>query len=185
MSARGDGSASPAEGEFGVRLMKVRRVALDQQSNPLVLLVDMDETIALPIWIGQAEAMAIALRLQNVQPPRPMTHDLLSAVIRQLQATVTRVVVSDVRDATYFAEIHLTRDGQALVVDSRPSDAIAIALRTDAPIFVDDKVAAQGIPLRKAAEGEHPEALSDELDPQEFRKFLERVKPGDFKGPVH
>lgn len=166
--------------------MKVRRVALDQQNNPLVLLVDQEETIALPIWIGQAEAMAIAMRLQNVQPPRPMTHDLISAVLEQLSAKVTRVVVSDVRDATYFAEIHLARDGRALVLDSRPSDAIAIALRADAPIFVEEKVAQQGIPLRKSAEaGEHPEALSDDLDPQEFRKFLERVKPEDFKGPVH
>lgn len=166
--------------------MKVRRVALDQQNNPLVLLVDQDETIALPIWIGQAEAMAIAMRLQSVQPPRPMTHDLLSTVFEQLSAKVTRVVVSDVRDSTYFAEIHLSRDGGVLVIDSRPSDAIAIALRADAPIFVEEKVAQQGIPLRKSAEaGEHPEALSDELDPQEFRKFLERVKPGDFKGPVH
>ncbi|MBM3470240.1 MAG: bifunctional nuclease family protein [Armatimonadetes bacterium] len=169
-----------------MRLMKVRRVALDQQNNPLVLLVDQEETIALPIWIGQAEAMAIAMRLQSVQPPRPMTHDLFSTLLEQLSAKVTRVVVSDVRDATYFAEIHLARDGGALVLDSRPSDAIAIALRADAPIFVEEKVAQQGIPLRKSTEaGEHPEALSDELDPQEFRKFLERVKPGDFKGPVH
>lgn len=166
--------------------MKVRRVALDQQNNPLVVLVDQEETIALPIWIGQAEAMAIAMRLQGVQPPRPLTHDLISMLIEQLSATVTRVVVSDVRDATYFAEIHLARDGQTLVVDSRPSDAIAVALRTNAPIFVEEKVAIQGIPLRKSTQtGEHPEALSDELDPVEFRKFLERVKPGDFKRTVH
>ncbi len=157
--------------------MKVRRVALDQQNNPVVLLVDEDETVALPIWIGQAEAMAIAMRLQNVQPPRPMTHDLLQSVVDQLEAKVTRIIVCDVRDATYFAQIHLSRNDTALVIDSRPSDAIALALRTDAPIFVDDKVAVQGIALRKGGD--------EELDPQEFRKFLERVKPDDFRRTVH
>lgn len=165
--------------------MKVRRVALDQQNNPVVLLVDDDETVALPIWIGQAEAMAIAMRLQSVQPPRPMTHDLLQAVLEQLSATVTRIVISDVKDATYYAEIHLTRNGTAFVIDSRPSDAIALALRAEAPIFVEDKVAVQGMPLRKGSDGEGKPALEEELDPQEFRKFLERVKPGDFKGTVH
>lgn len=169
-----------------MRVMKVRRVALDQSNNPVVLLVDEEETIALPIWIGQAEAMAIAMRLQGVQPPRPMTHDLLQNVLDQLSTTVTRIVVSDVRDATYFAEIHLARNSAALVVDSRPSDAIALALRAGAPIFVEDKVASQGIALRKeGAAGEKAAAMEDELDPQEFRKFLERVKPGDFRGTVH
>jgi bifunctional DNase/RNase len=169
--------------------MKVRRVALDQQNNPVVLLVDEDETIALPIWIGQAEAMAIAMKLQGVQPPRPMTHDLLQTLLEQFSATVTRIVVSDVRDATYFAEIHLARNGTALVIDSRPSDAIALALRAEAPILVEDKVAEQAIALRKVhrtGDGEEkPGDETDELDPQEFRKFLERVKPGDFGGPVH
>jgi bifunctional DNase/RNase len=166
--------------------MKVRRVALDQSNNPVVLLVDEEETVALPIWIGQAEAMAIAMRLQGVQPPRPMTHDLLQNVLNQLSATVTRIVVSDVRDATYFAEIHLARNGATVVVDSRPSDAIALALRAGAPIFVEDKVASQGIALRKErVPSEKSGVMEDELDPQEFRKFLERVKPGDFRGTVH
>jgi len=169
-----------------MRVMKVRRVALDQQNNPVVLLVDEEESIALPIWIGQAEAMAIAMRLQGVQPPRPMTHDLLQTVLEQLSTTVVRIVVSDVREATYFAEIHLARNGTALVIDARPSDAIALALRTDAPIFVEDKVASQGIVLRKGGRGEERSGdLDEELDPQEFQKFLERVKPGDFKGTVH
>jgi bifunctional DNase/RNase len=164
--------------------MKVRRVALDQQNNPVVLLVDENETVALPIWIGQPEAMAIAMRLQNVQPPRPMTHDLLQSIVEQLEAKVTRVIVCDVRDATYFAEIHLARNGTSLVIDSRPSDAIALALRTEAPIFVEDKVAVQGIALRKSGDGEG-RGLEEELDPQEFRKFLERVKPDDFRRTVH
>ncbi|MDR7487065.1 MAG: bifunctional nuclease family protein [Armatimonadota bacterium] len=166
--------------------MRVRRVALDQQNNPVVLLVDEDETIALPIWIGQAEAMAIAMRLQSVQPPRPMTHDLLARVLEQLATKVLKVVVSDVRDATYYAEIHLSRNGAAYVIDSRPSDAIALALRADAPIFVEDKVAAQAISLRRLpSEGEERAEEEGELDPQEFRKFLERVKPDDFRRTVH
>jgi bifunctional DNase/RNase len=166
--------------------MRVRRVALDQQNNPVVLLVDEDETIALPIWIGQAEAMAIAMRLQSVQPPRPMTHDLLANVLEQLATKVLKVVVSDVRDATYYAEIHLSRNGTAYVIDSRPSDAIALALRADAPIYVEDKVAAQAISLRRLpAEGEERAEEEGELDPHEFRKFLERVKPDDFRRTVH
>jgi len=172
-------------GEPAVRVMKVRRVALDQTNNPVVLLVDEDDTIALPIWIGQAEAMAIAMRLQNVQPPRPMTHDLLQSVVEQLEAKVTQIIVCDVRDGTYFAQIHLSRNGTAFVIDSRPSDAIALALRTDAPILVEDKVAVQGIALRKGADGEVRAGLEEELDPQEFRKFLERVKPDDFRRTVH
>jgi hypothetical protein len=176
----------PGKGELAVRLMKVRRVALDQQNNPVVLLVDEDETIALPIWIGHHEAMAIAMRLQNVTPPRPMTHDLLSTVLEQLAASVIKVVVSDVRDSTYFAEIHLARNGTSYVIDSRPSDAIALALRAEAPIFVEDKVAVQGIALRRSDDVEGKTGnLEDELDPQEFRKFLERVKPEDFRRTVH
>ncbi len=166
--------------------MKVRRVALDQANNPVVLLVDEEEQVMLPIWIGQAEALAIAMRLQSVQPPRPMTHDLLQAALEQLSVKVTRVVVSDIRDATYFAEIHLVRDGDSVVVDSRPSDAIALALRADAPIFVGEKVAAQAIPLRQVVEeGEEGEGTSKEAEVAEFKKFLERVKPGDFKETIH
>ncbi len=155
--------------------VKVRGVALDQQMNPVVLLVDQGETIALPIWIGQSEATAIAMELQGVKPPRPMTHDLLRTVLGQFSIGVTRVVVTDVKDSTYFAEIHLTKNGTQVTVDSRPSDAIALALRAEVPIFVTDKVATQAIPLKKA--------LDQEVE--EFRKFLDTVKPSDFKGTVH
>jgi bifunctional DNase/RNase len=168
--------------------MKVRRVALDQQNSPVVLLVDEEESIALPIWIGHAEATAIAMRLQGFQPPRPMTHDLLQSVVEHLAAKVTRVVVTEVRESTYYAEIHLAKNGNALVIDSRPSDAIALALRAEAPIFVEDKVASQAIALKKTPEDDRPNVLSPELDPQEFRRFLERVKPSDFergKGTIH
>jgi len=155
--------------------MKVRGVALDQQMNPVVLLVDQGETMALPIWIGQAEATAIAMELQSVKPPRPMTHDLLRSVLNSLSVAVLRVVVTEVKEATYFAEIHLATNGNPMIVDSRPSDAIALALRSEAPIFVSDTVAEQAIQLKKP--------LDQEMD--EFKKFLESVKPSDFKGPVH
>ena len=155
--------------------MKVRGVALDQQMNPVVLLVDQGETMALPIWIGQAEATAIAMELQSVKPPRPMTHDLLKSVLKSLSVAVLRVVVTEVKEATYFAEIHLATNGNPMIVDSRPSDAIALALRSEAPIFVSDTVAEQAIQLKKP--------LEQEMD--EFKKFLESVKPSDFKGPVH
>ncbi len=155
--------------------MKVRGVALDQQMNPVVLLVDQAETMALPIWIGQAEATAIAMELQGVKPPRPMTHDLLRFVLKSLAAVVTRIVVTDVKDSTYFAEIHLATNGTPLIIDSRPSDAIALALRSEAPIFVSEQVAGQAIALKKP--------LDEEME--EFKKFLEKVKPSDFKGTVH
>jgi bifunctional DNase/RNase len=155
--------------------MKVRGVALDQQMNPVVLLVDQGEAMALPIWIGQAEATAIAMELQGVKPPRPMTHDLLRTVLTELTVNVIRVIVTDVKDSTYYAEVHLASNGNNLVVDSRPSDAIALALRAEAPIFVSDKVAQQAIVLKRP--------LDEEME--EFRKFLEKVKPSDFKGPVH
>jgi len=155
--------------------MKVRGVALDQQMNPVVLLVDQPETMALPIWIGQAEATAIAMELQGVKPPRPMTHDLLRTVLKELSISITRIVVTDVKDSTYFAEIHLANNGSHFVIDSRPSDAIALALRAQAPIFVADAVAEQAITLKKP--------LDQEME--EFKKFLESVKPSDFKGTVH
>lgn len=155
--------------------MKVRGVALDQQMNPVVLLVDQAETMALPIWIGQAEATAIAMELQSVKPPRPMTHDLLRSVLKSLSVAVLRIVVTEVKDATYFAEIHLANNGTPMIVDSRPSDAIALALRSEAPIFVSDNVAEQAIQLKKP--------LDEEMD--EFKKFLESVKPSDFKGTVY
>ncbi|HKV44624.1 MAG TPA: bifunctional nuclease family protein [bacterium] len=152
--------------------MKVRTVAMDQQMNPVVLLVDNAETLALPIWIGTAEAQSIALELQGVHMPRPMTHDLLRTILTQLTVSVNRIVVTDIQNGTYFAEIHLQNNGAEVVVDSRPSDAIALALRTEAPIYVEEKLAAGAIPLKKAF---------DEHEVEEFKKFLEKVKPQDFK----
>lgn len=151
--------------------MKVRTVAMDQQMNPVVLLVDQAESLALPIWIGTPEAQSIALELQGVKMPRPMTHDLMRAMLTHLTVGVRRIVVTDLQNGTYFAEIHLISNGADVVVDSRPSDAIALALRTEAPIYVEEKVAATAIPLKKAF---------DEHEVEEFKKFLDRVTPGDF-----
>lgn len=152
--------------------MKVRTVAMDQQMNPVVLLVDQAETLALPIWIGTAEAQSIALELQGVRMPRPMTHDLIRQMLNQLTISVDRIVVTDIQNGTYFAEIHLKTNGADVVVDSRPSDAIALALRAEAPIYVEEKVAAGAIPLKKAF---------DEHEVEEFKKFIENVKPADFQ----
>jgi len=104
-----------------------------------------------------------------------MTHDLIRSVLKQLSVAILRVVVTEVKDATYFAEIHLATNGTPMIVDSRPSDAIALALRSEAPIFVTEGVAEQAIQLKKP--------LDQEMD--EFKKFLESVKPSDFKGTVH
>jgi len=152
--------------------MKVRSLAMDQQMNPVVLLVDQAETLALPIWIGAAEAQSIALQLQGVRPPRPMTHDLMRNMLSQLAVNVGRIIVAAVQDGAYVAEIHVDNHGANVVVDSRASDAIALALRTEAPIYVEERVAGNAIPLKKAF---------DEHEVEEFRKFLDHVKPADFE----
>ena len=152
--------------------MKVRTVVMDQQMTPVVLLVDQAESLVLPMWIGTAEARSIALELEGVKVPRPMTHDLMRAMLRRLTVSVNCIVVTDVQNDAYIAEIHLRTSAADIVVDSRPSDAIALALRTDAPIYLEEKVAATAIPLEKAF---------DEHAVEEFKEFLERVKPGDFE----
>lgn len=156
--------------------MKVRTVAMDQQMNPVVLLVDQGESLALPIWIGTPEAQSIALELQGVRMPRPMTHDLMRAMLKHLTVSVNRIVVTDLQNGTYFAEIHLNSQGAEVVVDSRPSDAIALALRAEAPIYVEEKVAATAIPLKKIKAFEEHEV-------EEFKRFLSTVKPTDFLKP--
>ncbi|HXX39713.1 MAG TPA: bifunctional nuclease family protein [bacterium] len=153
--------------------MKVRTVAMDQQMNPVVLLVDQAESLALPIWIGTPEAQSIALELQGVRMPRPMTHDLMRSMLTQLTVSVSRIVVTDLQNGTYFAEIHLNSRGSDVVVDSRPSDAIALALRAEAPIYVEEKVAATAIPLKKIK-------AFDEHEVEAFKRFLAGVKPADF-----
>ncbi|MFZ0058992.1 MAG: bifunctional nuclease family protein [Acidimicrobiales bacterium] len=158
-----------------VRLTAVR---VDLQSNtPVVLLQEVDGERSLPIFIGAPEATAIAFAIQGVEVQRPMTHDLMKDLLDALGASVARVVVSEVRDATYFAEIHLMVAGRALELSSRPSDAIALAARTHSPLYVeDDLMEAAGVVLDDEEEDEDaPEEIVGE-----FREFLDRVRPEDF-----
>ena len=128
--------------------MSIKGLMLDPVSNsPIVVLKDEEEKFFLPIWVGIFEANAIALQLENIETPRPMTHDLLRTMISELDARVTRIVINELRDSTFFAQIRLVirREGsdRLLEIDARPSDAIALALRTEAPIFVSQSVLEQ------------------------------------------
>lgn len=151
--------------------MSIKGLMLDPVSNsPIVVLKDEDEKFFLPIWVGIFEANAIALQLENVSTPRPMTHDLLRNMISELNARVTRIVINDLRDSTFFAQIRLTTDGKTFEVDARPSDAIALALRTEAPIFVAQSVLDQAQTIT-------PEA--DTQDEEKMKKWLENLGPED------
>src|SRR6188472_4567054 len=121
--------------------MSIKGLMVDPITNmPIVILRDKDGQKVLPIWVGIFEANAIALQIENATTPRPMTHDLLRNVIQDLKATVERIVICDLQDNTFYALIYMTRDGETMAVDARPSDAIALALRTRAPIFVEEAV---------------------------------------------
>jgi uncharacterized protein len=121
--------------------MKVRGLALDPVSNmPIIILRDEEEKRSLPIWVGIFEANAIALELEKISTPRPMTHDLMKNIVESVEAKVEKIVINDLRDNTFFALIHLRLGEEEITVDSRPSDAIALALRVDAPVFVSEDV---------------------------------------------
>jgi bifunctional DNase/RNase len=123
------------------REMKIRGLLMDPSTNsPIVLLKDVNGEAMLPIWVGPFEANAIASEIEKVATPRPMTHDLLRSVIQQFGGEVKRVIVTELKESTFYAVIEIEHEGQRLVIDSRPSDAIALALRVDCPIFVRDEV---------------------------------------------
>ena len=143
--------------------------------QPVVLLKTADANRFLPIWIGQAEAQAILLKLQGTDVPRPMTHDLLLGVLGELDATVEQIAVTELRDNTFYARITLLRNGGRIEVDSRPSDAIALAVRCDAPIFAADDVIESS-----AIEMDDDPPAESEVQIEEFRRFLEDVRPEDF-----
>lgn len=159
--------------------MSIKGLMLDPVSNsPIVVLRDSDEKYFLPIWVGIFEANAIALQLENITTPRPMTHDLLRNMISQLDASVTRIVINDLRDSTFFAQIGLmVRVGGAdrlLEVDARPSDAIALALRTEAPIFVAQSVLEQAQTISPEAAEETDDKVQkwfDDLSPEDLGKY--------------
>ncbi len=150
--------------------MSIKGLMLDPVSNsPIVVLKDEDEKFFLPIWVGIFEANAIALQLENVTTPRPMTHDLLRNLISELDARVTRVVINDLRDSTFFAQIRVITGQRTMEIDARPSDAIALALRTEAPIFVAQSVLDQ-------AQTISPD--SDDSD-EKIKKWFEQLGPDD------
>ncbi|HMI51406.1 MAG TPA: bifunctional nuclease family protein [Candidatus Saccharimonadales bacterium] len=121
--------------------MKIRGLMMDPVTNmPIVVLKDVQGQAVLPIWVGVYEANAIALEIEKVQTPRPMTHDLLKNVLMGLDGRVAKIVVNELKDDTFYALIWVERDGQMMTIDSRPSDALALALRMDCPIFVDEQV---------------------------------------------
>jgi len=139
--------------------------------SPLVLLRDQEEMNFLPIWIGIFEAASIAMVLQGIQPPRPMTHDLLKTIIEKNDSKINRVVVNEVKDGTYFAVIELLRGGKKINVDSRPSDAIALAIRCNSPIFVSEQVMMQAKLVN---------AEKDAEETKKFKEFISDLKPEDF-----
>jgi bifunctional DNase/RNase len=158
--------------------MKVRGLALDPLSNlPIIILRDEEEKRSLPIWIGIYEANAIALELEKIETPRPMTHDLIKNILDTIEARVQKIVVTDLKENTFYAVLHLQVGSTEYTVDSRPSDAIALALRVGAPIYVDEEV------VRKAKSlevGKEAEAVKAD-DPDRLREWLQNIKPEDFE----
>jgi bifunctional DNase/RNase len=157
--------------------MKISGLTMDPITNtPIVILKDMEEKKAIPIWIGIFEASAIATEIEKITFSRPMTHDLLSEILKVLNAEVTRVEIHDLRNNTFFANIHLLREGKCIIVDSRPSDAIAIALRAGARIYVEDKV------IEKSRNVDFGTKMADldRLKKEKLAEFLENLSQEDF-----
>jgi bifunctional DNase/RNase len=145
--------------------------------QPIVLLKTADGNKFLPIWIGHPEAAAILMKLQSQSVPRPMTHDLLSDMLEQLGAQVVRITVTELRENTFYAQITVTQDGTEIEVDSRPSDAIALAIRAEAPIFAADRVIEESA-IEFEGEEVDPEQLEAEV--ARFKHFLDEVTPDQF-----
>jgi uncharacterized protein len=155
--------------------MEVKGLLVDPTSNlPIVLLRDRESDLFLPIWIGVFEANAIAIHIEGIDTPRPMTHDLLNTLVSDLDATVEHVVITDLRESTFYAEIHLTVRKRQLTIDSRPSDAVALALRAQAPILVLRSVLekAQAIDLtERLSKDERLKQWLEETDPEDLGKY--------------
>jgi bifunctional DNase/RNase len=152
--------------------MQVGGLGFDPRNlSPIVLLRDQEEMNFLPIWIGVFEAAAIAMELQNTKPPRPMTHDLLKAFIEELGGKLEKVVINDIKEGTFYALIEVERDGKKVSVDSRPSDAIALAVRSHIPIYVSEVVMMQAKLVN---------AEKDAEETKKFKDFIQNMKPEDF-----
>lgn len=151
--------------------MKIRGLTMDPVTNmPIVVLKDINGNTVLPIWVGIFEANAIALEIEKVTTPRPMTHDLLKTVLMGLGAGIRKVVVSELKDDTFYALIWVEREGEMISIDSRPSDALALALRLDCPIYVDDAV------LKSS---KMTNAINEKVQSDELRKWLENLNDED------
>ena len=154
--------------------MRIRGLMMDPVTNtPIVVLKDVEGESVLPIWVGVYEANAIALEIEKVTTPRPMTHDLLKNVLTGLGAAVHKVVVTELKDDTFYAVIWAERDGDVISIDSRPSDALALALRVDCPIFVDDEV------LRVSNKAS---AAAERISSEDMKKWLEGLNEEDTGG---
>ena len=155
--------------------MKVMGIALDTRTgSPIVVLHDLENRKALPIWIGSAEASSIIRKIENLSVSRPMTHDLIINIIEQVGYTLEKIEINDVEKDTYYATMFLSNsEGKTIEIDSRPSDAIAVAIRVDAPIFVTANVISNGSVSTDTAK--------DEEEAQEFKKFVQSIKPSDFE----
>lgn len=154
--------------------MKVMGIALDTRTGtPIVVLHDKDNRRALPIWIGSAEASSIIRKIENLPVTRPMTHDLIISIIEKIGYSVSKVEINDVEKETYYAKIILEgKDNKEIEIDSRPSDAIAIAIRVDAPIYVTANVLSNG--------SVSTDSSRDEEEAEEFKNFVQSIKPSDF-----
>ncbi len=165
--------------------VRIASLAIDPRSDqPVIILKPLDEEpgegVLLPIWIGQAEATAILLAVEGVPLKRPMTHDLLRDVLETLDTYVERVEITRVESGTFYAAIVLRGEERTRIVDARPSDSIALAVRTGAPIFVAEEVLADAAVADESIAGE--EEVDEEIEVERFRDFLENVDPSDFQG---
>jgi hypothetical protein len=157
--------------------MKVSGLTIDPLTNtPIVILKDLEGKRAVPIWIGLFEASAIATELEKISFSRPMTHDLLKEMVKILEGKVTKIEIIDLKNNTFFALIHLMKDGKVVTVDSRPSDAIALALRVNAPIYIAEKVIEKSRSVDFAKKGEE----LDKLKKEDLKDFLENLSDEDF-----
>jgi len=153
------------------REFKIKGLIMDPLTNsPIVILQSVEKNTLLPIWVGIFEANAIALQIERIDTPRPLTHDLIKNILMQLDANVDKIVVTDLQENTFYAVIHLRMNGDRITIDCRPSDAIALALRTDAPIYVTEEVInnSRNISLEK-----------ENLDSEDIKKWLENLNPDD------
>jgi bifunctional DNase/RNase len=151
--------------------MSVKGLMVDPVTNmPIVILRDSENQRVLPIWVGPVEANAIALQIENIAPPRPMTHDLLRNLVAEMGATLARVIIADLRENTFYAYLELHRGGEVQLVDARPSDAIALAIRARAPVFVDTRVLEQARSV---------DVSSEQADQERLTRWLESLDPDD------